>query len=183
MKSYPSGIKHIGARLRIARHEKGLSQHQLALRAGTNQTVVQKIENNKSIQPKVVMDLGEALDVNPAWLQFGEPYASEPWPEEVPKRSRFAEDPDFAQLLKLADQLINQVTHAQIAETSRLLALNLAHYQIRFGEIQLENFRKLIATQETDDETDRLVAVGMENLIGVLGLVTTQDEAAHDQMH
>ena len=70
-----------------------------------------------------------------------------------------------------------------MAETARLLALNLAHYKIRFGEIQLENFAKLMETQEIDDETAKLVAVGMENLVGVLGLVTTQDEAANNPTH
>jgi len=52
----------------------------------------------------------------------------------------------------------------------------LAHYQIRFGAIPLENFAKLMETQEIDSKTARLVAVGMENLVGVLGLVTGQND-------
>ena len=93
----------------------------------------------------------------------------------MPKKPKFAESPDFTALLQVADQLLDHATQDQLAETTRLLALNFAHYKIRFGEIPLENFDKLMETQELDDDTARLVAVGMENLVGVLGLVTTQD--------
>jgi hypothetical protein len=37
--------------------------------------VIQKIENGKSRQPRIMEDLAIALEVNPAWLQWGEPYA------------------------------------------------------------------------------------------------------------
>ena len=89
----------------------------------------------------------------------------------------------FTALLQVADQLLEHATKNQLAETARLLALNLAHYQIRFGEIPLANFAKLMKTQEIDDETAKLIAVGMENLVGVLGLVATQDEAASNPTH
>jgi hypothetical protein len=70
-----------------------------------------------------------------------------------------------------------------LAEAARLLALNLAHYQNRFGEIPMENFTRLMETQELDSKTARLVATGMENLVGVLRFVTTQDEAANNPTH
>ena len=75
----------------------------------------------------------------------------------MPKEPRFTERPEFTAWLKLADQLIESATKDQLAETARLLALNLAHYQIRFGELPLENFAQLMETQEIDDETARLV--------------------------
>ncbi|MEJ1392116.1 MAG: helix-turn-helix transcriptional regulator [Candidatus Sedimenticola sp. (ex Thyasira tokunagai)] len=65
----------IGTRLRQLRKEAGLTQQQLAIRAGTNQAVIQKIENGHSLRPRVLADLAHALQVNPAWLQFGEPFA------------------------------------------------------------------------------------------------------------
>jgi len=49
-----------------------------------------------------------------------------------------------------------------LAEAARLLALNLAHYQIRYGEIPLENFDQLMATQEIDAETERLMSRGKQ---------------------
>jgi transcriptional regulator with XRE-family HTH domain len=70
-----SGPEHIGIRLRSARREQGLTQDELAKEAGTNQAVIQKIENGKSLRPRQIMRIAEVLGVNPAWLQFGEPWA------------------------------------------------------------------------------------------------------------
>ena len=70
-----SGLEHIGIRLRSARRDKGLTQDRLAKEAGTNQAVIQKIENGKSFRPRLIMEIAESLEVNPAWLQFGEPWA------------------------------------------------------------------------------------------------------------
>ena len=41
----------------------------------------------------------------------------------------------FEQYYKLADMLIEKATKEQLAEGSRLLALNLAHYRARHGEL------------------------------------------------
>jgi len=57
------------------RLDRGLTQMDLAALANTNQSVIQKIENNESRQPRIMEDLVIALEVNPAWLQWGEPYA------------------------------------------------------------------------------------------------------------
>jgi transcriptional regulator with XRE-family HTH domain len=70
-----SGPEHIGIRLRSARRERGFTQDQLAREAGTNQAVIQKIENGKSLRPRQIMRISEVLNINPAWLQFGEPWA------------------------------------------------------------------------------------------------------------
>ncbi|MES9926977.1 MAG: helix-turn-helix transcriptional regulator, partial [Candidatus Thiodiazotropha sp. 6PDIVS] len=40
----------LGSRLRRKRRERGWTQEELALRAGTNQAVIQKIENGKSLR-------------------------------------------------------------------------------------------------------------------------------------
>lgn len=66
----------IGTRIRETRKAKGLTQVQLAALARTNQAVIQKIENGRSIQPRNIEDLAVVLEVNPAWLQWGEPYAT-----------------------------------------------------------------------------------------------------------
>jgi len=65
----------IGNRIKDTRLEKRLTQVQLATLAKSNQAVIQKIENGKSVQPRNIEDLAIALNVNPAWLQWGEPYA------------------------------------------------------------------------------------------------------------
>ena len=45
----------------------------------------------------------------------------------------------FQQYYRLADILIEQASKEQLAECARLLALNLAHYQGRFGEMPLRS--------------------------------------------
>ena len=56
-------------------------------------------------------------------------------------------DADFSTWLALADHLAGTATRDQLAETARLLALSLAHYQLRFGEVPLERFEELLRTQ------------------------------------
>ncbi len=65
----------IGARLREARKAKGITQEKLAKLASTTQAVIQKIENGKAIHTRIVDRLALALQVNPAWLQWGKPFA------------------------------------------------------------------------------------------------------------
>ena len=62
----------LGERMRARRLEKGWTQEQLARRAGTNQAVIQKIENGKSLRPRKIDKIAEELGVSPSWLMFGE---------------------------------------------------------------------------------------------------------------
>ena len=61
----------LGERLRCRRREKGWTQDQLASHAGTNQAVIQKIENGRSLRPRKINEIASALDVTPSWLMFG----------------------------------------------------------------------------------------------------------------
>ena len=65
----------IGTRLREARIAKDITQAKLGELAGANQAVIQKIENGWTLRPRMVDGLALALDVNPAWLQWGKPFA------------------------------------------------------------------------------------------------------------
>ena len=46
-----------------------------------------------------------------------------------------ADQSDLQQYYRLADILIEQASKEQLAECAKLLALNLAHYQGKFGEM------------------------------------------------
>jgi len=61
----------LGGRLRKRRKELGWTQVYLAERVGTSQAVIQKIENGKSLRPRILEEIANALGVRPAWLQFG----------------------------------------------------------------------------------------------------------------
>jgi len=66
----------IGSRLREAGISQGLTPEELGELVGTNQAVIQKIENGKTRHLRIVDGLAIALEVNPAWLQWGEPYVA-----------------------------------------------------------------------------------------------------------
>ncbi len=61
----------LAGRLRKRRREFGWTQVQLAEEVGTSQAVIQKIENGKSLRPRILEELARALDVSPSWLMFG----------------------------------------------------------------------------------------------------------------
>ncbi|MEP6605294.1 MAG: hypothetical protein ABJA60_04165 [Nitrosospira sp.] len=82
-----------------------------------------------------------------------------------------AEFTAFKQYYLLADQLIAQSKKEQLAECMRLLALNLAHYQITHGEIPLSATLTIVEETEPNEAQLKLLAQGMENLVGVLGTV------------
>lgn len=80
-----------------------------------------------------------------------------------------ADQSDLQQYYRLADILIEQADKEQLAQCARLLALNLAHYQGKFGEMPLEDTLAILDATEPNDEQVVLLADGMEILVGVLG--------------
>ncbi len=143
METDRSGIEHIATRLRDARLEEHLTQAGLAELSGTNQAQIQKIEDGDSRRPRPLMRIAEALNVNPAWLQFGEPYAQKKRPGAVSSDElKAAPETELPDWLTSAEGLIRKSKKAHLAETARLLALTLAQYQHRYGELPLENIEK-----------------------------------------
>jgi len=62
----------LGERLRRKREACGWSQAQLAAKVGSSQAVIQKIETGKTLRPRNLEALAEALVVSPVWLMFGD---------------------------------------------------------------------------------------------------------------
>ena len=79
----------------------------------------------------------------------------------------------FGQYYKLADLLIEKSTKEDVAECARLLALNLAHYQSKYGELPLDEILAMIGMIEPNAEQLQLMAAGMEVFVGVLGNVVS----------
>ncbi len=67
-------MKTIGERLRLARLRRALSQENLAAKAGVPVVTISRIENNRygTPRPGTVRKLSMALEIDPAWLLFGE---------------------------------------------------------------------------------------------------------------
>lgn len=61
--------------LRTARERAGLTQEQLETKSGVPQTVISKLERNRAARPAfgTVVNLADALDVDPRRLRFGQP--------------------------------------------------------------------------------------------------------------
>ena len=76
---------------------------------------------------------------------------------------------DFQQYYKLADVLIQQASKGQLAECAKLLALNLAHYQGKYGEMPLDDTLAVLGAAEPNDEQTKLLTDGMEIFVGLLG--------------
>jgi len=77
----------------------------------------------------------------------------------------------FAQYNKLADQLIEKVSKDDLAECARLLALNVAHYQGKYGQLPLDETLAMIGMTKPNEEQLQLMTDGMGILVGVLGNV------------
>lgn len=78
---------------------------------------------------------------------------------------------DVQQYYRLADALIENASKEQLAECARLLALNLAHYQERYGELPLGEILAMVNAVEPNEEQALLLRDGMGVLVGVLGNV------------
>jgi hypothetical protein len=77
----------------------------------------------------------------------------------------------FEHYYKLANMLMDKATKEEVAECARLLALNIVHHQSRHGEIPLEETLALLDMTGPNEAQAKLLADGMENLVGVLGNV------------
>ena len=82
----------------------------------------------------------------------------------------------FESLYRLADRLISDASEEDLAEAARILALNLAQYQAKLGELPAEEYLTLSSAKSLTPETAKTLADGMEILVGVLGTLAGKDE-------
>lgn len=75
----------------------------------------------------------------------------------------------FQKYLTLGDQLANLATKEDLAECARLLAINIAHYQSKYGHLPLDETLAIAYTDEPNQSQMDLMARGMETFVGVLG--------------
>lgn len=80
------------------------------------------------------------------------------------------------QYMILVDQLVEVAEKEDIAECARLLAMNVAHYKKRYGELPLEDQLSMINAEEINDQQAELVIDGMETLAGMLGSIMELNE-------
>ncbi len=83
---------------------------------------------------------------------------------------------EFKDYYKRLDEMIAESTKADLAECARLLALNVAHYKAKYGELPLEEHHAMLVTEDIDEEMAKLLASGVLEMAVVLALVTGRAE-------
>ena len=85
----------------------------------------------------------------------------------------------FAAYLTIADKMIEQVSKDDIAETARILALHLAHYRAKHGDIPLKKSFDLLLSETLSEEQTGELADGFGVLIKVLQTLGAPEQGAH----
>ena len=83
----------------------------------------------------------------------------------------------YQQYLRLVDNLVGMADKEHLAECARLLALNVAHYEMRYGDLPLEAILATTDSDQPNDQQEELIARGMVTMAGVLGNVLQGFEA------
>ena len=65
----------------------------------------------------------------------------------------------------------------QLAEVARMLALHVADYQARFGDIPRSDLLGLLGVTEISEEQAKLLRDGMQALVGYLAWILDDDQA------
>jgi hypothetical protein len=73
------------------------------------------------------------------------------------------------QYLKLANELVEVAGKEELAECARLLAMSLAHYELKYGPLPLDETLDAVYSDEPNEAQVQLLNKGMENMVGVLG--------------
>jgi hypothetical protein len=75
------------------------------------------------------------------------------------------------QYIALADKLVLLADKEELAECGRILAINLAHYKMKYGELPQDDGMFRAERDQLSDQQAELVVEGMETVVGVLGNV------------
>ncbi|HEY0562977.1 MAG TPA: hypothetical protein VGD04_06595 [Methylophilus sp.] len=75
----------------------------------------------------------------------------------------------FRDYLKLEAELMEVASKEDVLEAARLIAMNLAHYELTYGVLPLDEVLLSLATDQPNDKQVEMLNLGMQNLIGVLG--------------
>lgn len=78
---------------------------------------------------------------------------------------------ELKQYMELADQLVQLAEKQDLAECARLLAMNVAHYEMKYGEMPLQDRLAMTYSDDLSDQQSELVIKGMKTMVGVLGSV------------
>ena len=84
---------------------------------------------------------------------------------------------EFKAYWELSEQMIGDATKDDLAETARVLAIQVAHYARKFGELPVPDLNRLLTMMNLDDDGVALLRDGSQALVGVLAILTADGEA------
>ena len=102
---HPTGLAY---RLKLIRGERGLTQEQLAERAGISQSAIGNIESGHRKRPRDLVAIATALGVTPEWLETG--HSGLVAPEQTFEKRACAPEP---QSIRLAMELLGRLAIKQ----------------------------------------------------------------------
>ena len=82
----------------------------------------------------------------------------------------------LAELTKLTDKMISEGSKGAIADAARLLAIQVGHYQRKFGALPLEDAIDLLETKALNEDQATWVADGLENLAVAIASVKDDEQ-------
>ena len=76
----------------------------------------------------------------------------------------------FKQYYRLIQRMVEEVDKETLVEAARILAMNVAHYRSKYGELPLEETIALLHAENINDSQAKILADGMENLAAVIAI-------------
>lgn len=156
----------LGDRVRAERVRQGITQDELAKKAGySSRTSINKIENGRPASLKVVHKLAEALNVS-EWYLLGSCDAEDTTPyEEIKDKIKQMRTYDYAN--GITDNFINYLRcHIwQVEEVSDDVDNGKEITEVKYFVVTNENGVSIKLTQEELDELDKKTSEYVETLI------------------
>ncbi|WP_419023132.1 helix-turn-helix domain-containing protein [Holdemanella sp.] len=156
----------LGDRVRAERVRQGITQDELAKKAGySSRTSINKIENGRPASLKVVHKLAEALNVS-EWYLLGSCDAEDTTPyEEIKDKIKQMRAYDYAN--GITDNFINYLRcHIwQVEEVSDDVDNGKEIIEVKYFVVTNENGVSIKLTQEELDELDKKTSEYVETLI------------------
>ena len=77
----------------------------------------------------------------------------------------------FAAFLQLSDDLLIRAEREEIEECVRILAVQCAHYQSRFGKLPMSETLEVLSSETMNDEQAGWIGNGLEMVVSVLAML------------
>lgn len=80
-------------------------------------------------------------------------------------------DERFGALVRVSDAMLERAKHQDLQECIRLLAVLLAEYRIKHGNISFDTAMDLVARDDFDEVQAKQLGEGLEIVVGMLGFI------------